>query len=121
MKKSVLMFAAMLPVVSLLAQMTPLADEEISSSWALTNAVATQYIFRGVRAGGLAYQPSLEYDAGRLGLGVWASVPIKDKVVGRSGPEFDFYGFYSMEVAKDLSAVPGFTLYSYTNAKKSAG
>jgi uncharacterized protein (TIGR02001 family) len=122
MKKIVLTLAALTLSASLPAQTTPPPVEAApSSSWTLTNSVATQYMFRGTRLGGLSYQPSLEYDAGGLGLGVWANVPLKDKVVGQSDPEFDFYGFYSMEVAKDISVVPGFTLYTYPDAKKSNG
>lgn len=121
MKKIVFILGALLPGFSLLAQTTPPLAEEVPSSWTLTNTVVSQYMFRGTRLGGLSYQPSLEYDTGRLGLGVWANVPIKARVVGRSDPEFDFYGFYSMEIAKDISAVPGFTLYTYPRAKKSNG
>ncbi len=122
MKKIVLSLAALILMTSLPAQTTPPPVESApSSSWSLTNSVVNQYMFRGTRLGGFSYQPSLEYDSGGLGLGVWASVPLKDRVVGQSDPEFDFYGFYSMEVAKDISVVPGFTVYTYPDAKKSDG
>jgi hypothetical protein len=66
-------------------------------------------------------QPSLEYDAGRLGLGIWANAPLKNKVVGQSDPEFDFYGYYAVEVTNATSVVPGFTAYSYPGANRSGG
>ena len=78
-------------------------------------------MFRGARLGGLSFQPAVEYDAGSLGLGIWANVPLKNKVPGQSDPEFDFYGFYAMDVSKDISVVPGFTVYTYPDAKKSNG
>ena len=79
-------------------------------------------MFRGARLGGPSFEPSLEYDAGSLALGVWANTPLKDKVVGQSDPEFDFYGSYTIEAVKDtLSWVPGFTIYTYPNAKQANG
>ena len=124
MNKSLLLFASLISAAALQAQTpapTPAPVETSSGSWTLTSSVASQYMFRGTRLGGPSFQPSLEYDAGGLGLGVWANVPLKDKVVGQSDPEFDFYGFYSMEVAKDLTIVPGFTFYTYPSAKKNDG
>lgn len=123
MKKTVIALATLLSSVALSAQTTatPPPAESSSGSWTLTTAVASQYMFRGARLGGPAIQPTIEYDAGSLGLGIWANFPLKDKVVGQSDPEVDLYGFYSMEVAKDVSIVPGFTLYTYPNAEKSNG
>ncbi len=122
MTKLVPLFLALLLCASLPAQTSISAESSsVSSSWSLTNSVVTQYMFRGARLGGLSYQPSLEYDAGALGLGVWANVPLKDKVLGRSDPELDFYSFYSMQVGKDIAVVPGFTVYTYPNAEKSHG
>ena len=93
-----------------------------SSSWVLTPAVASQYMFRGVRLGGPSFEPSLEFDSGSLALGVWANTPITDKVPGQSDPEFDFYGSYTLEMIKDtLSWVPGFTIYTYPDANESNG
>jgi len=122
MKKTALTLAAVFLSASLPAQTTPPQIEQTTSSaWVLTNSVVTQYMFRGTRLGGLSYQPSLEYDAGGLGLGVWANVPLKNKVVGHSDPELDFYGFYSIEIAQSISVIPGFTFYTYPNAEKSEG
>ncbi|MDB6114289.1 MAG: hypothetical protein JWQ62_1234 [Lacunisphaera sp.] len=123
MKKIPFLLAALVAGASLSAQ-TPApapAPAPVTGSWVLTPAVASQYMFRGARLGGPSFQPALEYDYGAMGLGVWANVPIKDKVDGQSDPEFDFYGFYSMDVVKDVTVVPGFTIYTYPKAKKENG
>lgn len=79
-------------------------------------------MFRGVRLGGPSFEPSIEWDTGALALGVWANVPLKDKVPGQSNPEFDWYGSYSFDVIKDTATVvPGFTLYTYPSANRDAG
>ncbi len=100
----------------------PAADAAPSSSWTFTPSFASQYMFRGARLGGPSFEPSIEFDSGSLALGVWSNFPIADKVDGQSDPEFDIYGSYSIEVVKDtLSWVPGFTIYTYPNAKKANG
>ena len=93
-----------------------------ASSWTFTPAVASQYMFRGNRLGGASFQPTLEYGEGSFVAGVWANVPLADKVVGQSAPEFDFYGSYKIEAIKDtLTWQPGLTIYAYPNAKKKDG
>lgn len=88
----------------------------------VTPSFASQYMFRGARLGGPSLQTTLEYDQGGLTAGLWASLPLKDKAVGQSDPEFDFTGSYSLEIAKDtVSLVPGVTIYTYPNAKKANG
>ena len=48
--------------------------------------------------------------------------PIKDKVIGQSGPEIDPYGSFIMEIVKDkLTILRGFTLCTYVNAVKANG
>lgn len=92
-----------------------------SSSLTLTPAFVSQYMFRGARLSGPSFEPTIEFDSGNFGIGVWANFPLKDKVVGQSDPEIDPYGFYTIEVAKDVTVVPGFTLYTYVNADKNNG
>jgi len=134
MKKTALILASLVAGASLSAQTAapapaaaatpaaPAADAAPSSSWVFTPSFASQYMFRGARLGGPSFEPSLEYDAGSLAVGVWNNTPLKDKVVGQSDPEFDFYGSYSIEVIKDtLSWVPGYTIYTYPNAKQANG
>ena len=83
------------------APAAPVAEAAPSSSWVFTPSFASQYMFRGARLGGPSFEPSLEYDAGNLAVGVWNNTPLKDKVVGQSDPEFDFYGSYTIEAIKD--------------------
>ena len=114
--------AAPAPAAPAAAPAAPVAEAAPSASWTFTPAFANQYMFRGVRLGGPSFEPSIEYDSGNLALGVWSNFPLADKVVGQSDPEFDIYGSYSIEVVKDtLSWVPGFTIYTYPNAKKANG
>jgi uncharacterized protein (TIGR02001 family) len=129
MKKIALILAALVAGASLSAQ-TPApaaaapapAAEATTGSWTFTPAVASQYMFRGVRLGGPSFEPTLEYDYGSLAVGVWGNIPLKDKVDGQSDPEFDFYGSYTMDIVKDtVSIAPGVTIYTYPNAKKSNG
>jgi uncharacterized protein (TIGR02001 family) len=91
------------------------------SSIMLIPSVVSQYMFRGVRLGGPAFQPSLEYDYGNLAVGVWASTPLKDKVPNQSDPEIDPYGSYTFNVNDNFSIVPGFTLYTYPRTDISQG
>jgi uncharacterized protein (TIGR02001 family) len=92
-----------------------------SSSWTLTPALVTDYMFRGVRLGGFSFEPNIEFDSGNLGLGVWANIPLSDKVVGQSDPEIDPYGYYTITLNDSTSIVPGFTWYNYPNAKTANG
>jgi len=92
-----------------------------TSSWTFTPAVVSQYMFRGVRLGGPAIQPTLEYGYGALAVGVWANFPFNKKVPGQSDPEYDFYGSYTIPVNSALSIVPGATLYYYPRATESNG
>ncbi len=115
------------------AQVAPLSPSSAPTSSDLPPAVASpvsvtatasavsQYMFRGVRLGGAAFQPAVEVGAGSLVLGVWASFPLKDKVPGQSDPEIDGYGSYKITLNERLSLVPGFTWYTFPNADKAGG
>lgn len=118
MKKTILSLAALAMGSLLIAQTT---TEPTTGSLIVTSAVTSQYMFRGVRLGGTSFQPSIEYDRGNLAAGLWTNFPLQDKVVGQSAPELDFYGSYSLEVAKDMTIVPGVTFYTYPNAVKLNG
>ena len=103
------------------AESTPAPAAAPSYSVTLTPAFASQYMFRGVRLGGPSFEPSLEFDSGAYALGVWSNFPIADKVPGQSDPEFDIYGSYTYNASEAVSIVPGFTAYTYPNAKTSNG
>ncbi len=120
--KKALIFVVFTAIVSSLsAQETSAGSLNTSSSWTLTASTLSHYAFRGVRRGGLSFQPSLEYDTGKLGLGIWTNAPLKDKVAGQSDPESDFYGYYAMELTNTLTVAPGFTAYTYPGVKQCDG
>ena len=113
-------FAAFLAGTSLPAQLPSTAGTP-PSAWTLTTAFASQYLFRGTRLGGAAFQPSMEYNAGPLGLGLWTNVPLEGHVASQSNPEGDFYGFYVVDLTKTASLIPGLTVYTYPNAIEKNG
>lgn len=94
---------------------------EPSLSFVVTPAIVSQYMFRGVRMGGLSFQPSVEADCGDLAVGVWMNTPIRDKVPGQSDPEIDPYGSYTFNLSGALSVQPGFTVYTYGHAPLDQG
>jgi uncharacterized protein (TIGR02001 family) len=124
MKKSLLFILCGplgLGALAVSAQTPAPAPAAPSSSVTFTPAVVSQYMFRGARLGGPSFEPAIEYDAGPLALGVWSNFPISDKVSGQSDPEIDPYGSYTFELSKQVTLQPGFTYYTYVNAKKSNG
>jgi uncharacterized protein (TIGR02001 family) len=110
------------PAAAPAAPAAPVAEAAPSASWTITPAFASQYMFRGARLDGPSFEPTLEYDNGNFAIGVWGNVPITNKVIGQSDPEFDFYGSYTIEAVKDtLTWAPGFTVYTYPNAVRANG
>lgn len=87
-----------------------------------TASVVSQYMFRGLRLGSAAFQPSVEVAAGDLTAGAWFNVPFDgDKVPDSSDPEIDLYGSYTFKLSDAATLVPGFTSYHYPKAPKSLG
>lgn len=124
-KKTKVLFSALLLLgaLGLRSQEAALAPVAAPSSpVTFTPAVVSQYMFRGVRLGGPSLEPTIEYDSGPLALGIWANVPLADKVAGQSDPEIDPYGSYTFTLIPDqLTLQPGFTLYTYPKADKANG
>ena len=87
----------------------------------LTPSVVSEYMFRGVRAGGLAFQPTVELSSGNFGVGVWASTFLNDRMSGDSDPEVDPYAYYTFKVNEHLTLTPGFSVYTYPDADESEG
>ena len=119
-----LLSALALGALSLSAQTTapvpaPVAAPSVAIT--VTPAFVSQYMFRGQRLGGPSFEPTVEAAYGNFTAGVWANFPIKNKVVGQSDPELDFYGSYTSVISDTLSVVPGFTYYVYPNAKAKDG
>lgn len=106
------------------AQTAPPAPVATTPSHTLTAtaAIATQYMFRGLRLSGAAFQPAVELAAGNATLGVWGNFPFDgDKVPDSSDPEFDIYGSYTFAINESLSIAPGFTSYHFPSAPENLG
>ncbi|MFA5263628.1 MAG: TorF family putative porin [Opitutaceae bacterium] len=110
---------SLLLCIALFATFLPAFADGVSTI--VTPSVVSQYMFRGVRLGGPSFQPSVEVDSGGLAIGIWANKPIADKVPGQSDPEIDPYGSYTFTINDSFSIQPGFTYYTYVNAKTSNG
>lgn len=87
----------------------------------LTPSVVSQYMFRGMRYGGTAFQPTAELSYGSVVGGFWGSIPMRNKVRGVSDPELDLYASASLPVTAAIAVVPGFTWYHFPDAVRSAG
>jgi uncharacterized protein (TIGR02001 family) len=122
----------LLPLVSILATVLTGANAQTTAAPAPTTApgvsitatgsVVSNYMFRGLRLGTAAFQPSVEAVSGDLTLGVWGSVPFDaGDVPDSSDPEIDLYGSYNFALSKEATLTPGFTLYWYPDAPTSAG
>jgi uncharacterized protein (TIGR02001 family) len=91
-------------------------------AWSVTSAVASQYLFRGVRVSGASLQPSLDYAGGHFAGGVWSSIGLEDRASGGADPEVDFYGACTLRGDSEAwNVVPGFTLYTFPGAKRKNG
>jgi hypothetical protein len=84
-------------------------------------SAVSQYMFRGQRRGGPAWQPSVEIGSGGFTSGLWANLPFQGKVPYSSVPELDLYGSYVFKVASNVSVVPGFTFFDYPRAPTNRG
>ena len=90
--------------------------------WTVSPTLTSQYIFRGVKLADSSFQPWVDYTAGPLSIGVWASAALEDRVAGDSDPELDLYGAYTFSSrAGAFSFVPGFYLYTYPDARSEIG
>lgn len=102
---------------------TPPATEAAPSyTVTVTGAAVSQYMWRGLRLSGAAFQPAVEVGSGNFAIGLWASTPFDGDVVpDSSDPEFDLYGSYNMAISDSLTINPGFTAYIFPKAPTSAG
>ncbi len=90
-------------------------------SLTVTPSLVSQYLFRGMRYGGMAFQPTTEVSYGSVVGGFWGSFPLRDKVRGVSDPELDLYASTTIPISPAIALVPGFTWYHFPNAERSAG
>lgn len=94
-------------------------------SWSttITPSLVSEYVFRGTRLGGWAFQPSISTSYGPWNAEIWASDPLanSDKVTGQSDPEIDLSASYTWTISDSLNVQPGATLYTYPRAPLNEG
>jgi uncharacterized protein (TIGR02001 family) len=97
------------------------AAEAAEAHWTITQAVTSDYFFRGVRLAGPSLQPAVEFNRKTLSLGAWSNVALTD--TGKpTNPEVDLYGAFRIRSGSDaVELVPGFTLYTYLRAHHADG
>lgn len=103
------------------APATPPPVDVPAVSVTVTPTFVSQYMFRGQRLSGAAFQPAVEMAYGNLGVGVWSSFPLDNTVPGVSDPEIDPYAYYTFAASDTVKVIPGFTLYTFPDADESAG
>lgn len=89
--------------------------------WTVTPSIVSQYMFRGVRLSGEAFQPTIEMTHGNLTAGIWASTSLERQISGDADPEIDPYASYDFKLSEASSVTVGGTWYIYPDAKKSDG
>ena len=108
--------AAAVAVAALSALAAPSISLAADSSVAFNAGVVTDYRYRGISQTRLkpALQGGVDYTAGAFYLGAWGSTIkwIKDGG-GGANAEFDIYGGYKGEIAKDVAYDIGLLTYQY--------
>ena len=91
-----------------------LAVELAEGTWTVSPAVASHYVFRGVKLADASFQPWAEYTAGPLTTGIWSSVGLHGRSIRDADPEIDLYGSYAFRSSSgSFTVVPGFYWYTY--------
>ncbi len=114
MNKNVLLLASL---ATLFTGSASGADTSVT----ITPSFASEYMFRGIRLGGPSFQPAAELSRGDLIVGLWANLPIADRVPGQSDPELDPYISYTFNINDQLSIVPGLVAYIFPEAVTAHG
>lgn len=113
------LLAGLIALASAAGAFAAASDE---GAWSVTSAIASHYLFRGVRVSGASLQPSLDYAAGDFAGGVWSSIGLDDHASSDADPEVDFYGAYTLRGDSEVwNVVPGFTLYTFPDARRKNG
>ena len=99
----------------------PLPPPPSDLSITLTPTLVSQYMYRGMRYGGVSLQPNVDFRYGALNAGFWGSFPLNNKVQGMSDPELDLYGSYTRPLTARVAAVVGGTWYYFPRAETADG
>jgi hypothetical protein len=103
----------------------PVKSQTVAESegrFTISPTIVSAYMFRGVRQGGLSFQPTIGYQKGPLELELFANFPISDRIPGTCDPEIDFGLYYTWTLVPEIFSIkPGLLLYTYPSAKESDG
>jgi hypothetical protein len=95
---------------------------ESEGTFTVTPSLVSAYMFRGVRLGGLSFQPAVEYSKGPLSLQLYSNFPVSDKIPGTCDPEFDLGASYTWTVVPEVFTIkPGIMLYTFPTADTNDG
>ncbi len=95
------------------------AADELSVT--LTPSLVSQYMDRGVRLGGAAFQPDISVAGERWVAGLWGSFPLDDSAANRSDIELDLYVSTPIKLSETAALVPTVSWYHYPDADLAAG
>ena len=113
------LLAVLLLVCSTLGKLRADDGETAEARWTITQAITSDYFFRGVRLAGPSLQPAIEFTRKTLSLGAWSNVALTH-TAKPANPEVDLYGAFRIRSANEaVELVPGFTLYTYPRAHRS--
>ncbi len=73
-----LFFALVGSLVADIAFAQPQIAPSTQREWTVTPSIVSQYMFRGVRLSGEAFQPTIEMTQGNLTAGIWASTSLPE-------------------------------------------
>ena len=107
--------------VALAQNVAPLPPPPPDLSITFIPTLVSQYMYRGMRYGGVSLQPTVDFRSGGLNAGFWGNFPLSNKVRGVSDPELDLYGSYTRTLSARTAAVVGGTWYHFPRAEASDG
>jgi hypothetical protein len=120
MKKEILRPMALAAFAALPFHAQTMAGSE--GTFTVTPSLVSAYMFRGVRLGGLSFQPAVEYSKGPLSLQMYSNFPISDKIPGTCDPEFDLGTSYTWTVVPEVFTIkPGVMFYTFPTADSDEG
>ena len=113
MKKTILLCTALLAGTSAVLAQEASAVAESDYAVTVDFPFTSKYVFRGVKLGREAVQPSVEVAAGDFYTGVWSNIPLRNEHDGDVTKEVDLYAGWTPKLADNLKADVGATLYWY--------
>jgi hypothetical protein len=82
----------------------------------VSQTMVSSYVFRGQLLGGASIQPSIDLQFGQSSLGLWANVPVNNRVKDTADPEVDFSVSHRFIFNADADLSVGTTAYLFPRA-----